>query len=79
MGETDFYKILGVSKDAGETEFKKAYRKVEQSDKIALEVHPDKNRAPHAEEAFKKVLFEFIRFLLLIAALQTLKRRGDMT
>ena len=28
MGESDLYKILGVTREAGETEFKRAYRKV---------------------------------------------------
>ena len=28
MGESDFYRILGVPKDAGEADFKKAYKKV---------------------------------------------------
>ncbi|KAG0369278.1 hypothetical protein BGX24_002477 [Mortierella sp. AD032] len=45
----DFYKILGVKKDATEIEIKKAYRKV------ALQMHPDKNGAPGADEAFKVV------------------------
>ncbi|KAG0267707.1 hypothetical protein BG011_000018 [Mortierella polycephala] len=45
----DFYKVLGVKKDATEIEIKKAYRKV------ALQMHPDKNGAPGADEAFKIV------------------------
>ncbi|KAI8350847.1 hypothetical protein B0O80DRAFT_127919 [Mortierella sp. GBAus27b] len=45
----DFYKILGVNKDATDTEIKKAYRK------LALQMHPDKNSAPGADEAFKIV------------------------
>ncbi|KAG0029353.1 hypothetical protein BGZ81_003871 [Podila clonocystis] len=45
----DFYKVLGVSKTATDVEIKKAYRKV------ALQMHPDKNGAPGADEAFKIV------------------------
>lgn len=45
----DYYEILGVSKDASDTELKKSYRK------LALQFHPDKNKAPGAAEAFKAI------------------------
>ncbi|KAF9347054.1 hypothetical protein BGX34_003441 [Mortierella sp. NVP85] len=45
----DFYKVLGIEKDASDAEIKKAYRK------LALQMHPDKNGAPGADEAFKIV------------------------
>lgn len=46
----DFYKTLGVSKDADATEIKKAYRK------LARKWHPDQNPGdPKAEEKFKEI------------------------
>lgn len=45
----DYYQILGLSKNCSAEEVRKAYRK------ISLKVHPDKNKAPGAEEAFKAV------------------------
>lgn len=47
--QSDYYEILGVSKDASETDIKKAFRKK------AVEYHPDRNKSPDAAEKFKKV------------------------
>lgn len=45
----DYYQLLGVAKDADDKALKTAYKKK------CLRVHPDKNAAPEADEAFKKV------------------------
>ncbi|KAJ2794520.1 Chaperone protein dnaJ [Coemansia guatemalensis] len=51
--QSDYYGVLGVERTATEAEIKKAYRK------SALTFHPDKNKAPRADEAFKLVAHAF--------------------
>lgn len=45
----DLYEILGVSKDASDSEIKKAFRR------RARELHPDVNKAADAEDQFKEL------------------------
>jgi molecular chaperone DnaJ len=44
----DYYEVLGISREASETEIKKAFRR------LARELHPDVNREPDAEDRFKE-------------------------
>src|SRR5690625_6917679 len=47
---TDHYEVLGVSRSAGSSEIKAAYRK------LAMKYHPDRNRGDvQAEETFKRI------------------------
>jgi len=45
----DYYDVLGVPKGADKDEIKGAYRK------LALQFHPDRNKAPEATEKFKEI------------------------
>lgn len=45
----DYYEVLGVAKNATEQDIKRAFRK------LAMQYHPDRNKAPDAEEKFKEI------------------------
>jgi len=51
MAKEDFYKLLGVEKNASDAEIKKSYRR------MAMKFHPDRNTSDpkKAEEQFKRV------------------------
>jgi len=46
---SDYYRVLGVKRDADDAELKKAYRKA------AMQYHPDRNSEPDAEARFKEI------------------------
>jgi DnaJ-class molecular chaperone len=45
----DYYKLLGIEKNANSDEIKRAYRK------LAMQYHPDKGGGKEAEEKFKQI------------------------
>ena len=45
----EYYKVLGVSKDASKQEIKEAYLKLSKS------LHPDVNKSPNASQEFQKL------------------------
>ena len=49
LAATDYYAMLGIKRDADGKELKKVFRKK------AVKIHPDRNNAPKATEAFQMI------------------------
>src|SRR3990172_6685751 len=62
--QRDYYEVLGVPRDADAKAIKEAFRQ------LALQYHPDRNKAPDAEERFKEIAAAY-------AILSDPKKRAD--
>ena len=51
--ERDYYEVLGIPRDAGDADIKRAFRK------LARELHPDVSSAPEADKDFREVAEAF--------------------
>ena len=49
MADQDYYAVLGVARNAGDEEIRRAFRRK------AMEYHPDRNKNADAEEKFKEI------------------------
>lgn len=47
--DADHYALLGIARDAGADEIRRAYRR------LAAKWHPDRNSGPEAQERFKRI------------------------
>jgi molecular chaperone DnaJ len=47
--QRDYYEVLGITRDADGKAIKEAFRE------LAMQYHPDRNKAPDAEEKFKEI------------------------
>jgi molecular chaperone DnaJ len=62
--QRDYYEVLGVARDADARTIKDAFRQ------LALKYHPDRNKAPEAQERFKEIAEAY-------AVLSDPKKRSD--
>ena len=49
----NYYQVMNVTRDSSISVMKKSYRH------LSLELHPDKNKSPNAEEEFRKITKAF--------------------
>ena len=49
MADQNYYAVLGVARNAGDEDIRRAFRRK------AMEYHPDRNKNPDAEEKFKEI------------------------
>ena len=67
---SDYYKILGVTKDSNQIQIRKAFRK------LALQYHPDKNK--NSEESKQKFM-EIVKAYEILSDEKTRKRYDSNT
>jgi DnaJ family protein C protein 7 len=71
-GKKDYYKILGVDKNASEEDIKKAYRK------LALKWHPDRNQGSEEQKTKADKMFKDINEAYSVLSDPQKKKRYDL-